>query len=331
MKLYTNPDFLGYHPNYPITRTNKSGGIVTKMSAIQYALSCEVVGDLSESDGKILIEPLAIKCPRESEKDYSPEQRDATEKQRIQEIVDYDRGGKVLLCSEMEIIRWTGSKRRDLVSNVQGVTASCKYQADLLYALNVNASVVYEPVNEHLFFPRPKKQKQIVAIGSAKHVKNTEMLIDVYRSLEGTGYHRVFIGSPLVWGVDWYYQRMQAEDLKLYHELQGVCDEFHKASPATTVARIMSESEFYLNFGFHEVCCRTAMEAILCGTGVIGGEHPLWNEYPVVGTISDPQEILPMLNKYTGNIDCGVLRQFGLDNFSFKAFKTKIGDIFYDH
>ena len=154
------------------------------------------------------------------------------------------------------------------------------------------------------------------------------MLIEVFRSLEGKGYHRVYVGSPNVWSGKVYRDHEVEYDLSLYHELQTVCDEFHEASSMARVAHILSASQFYINFAYHETCCRTAMEALMSGVGLICGEHPLWQEYPTLATVSSAAACAEALEKYTDDATLSArMRTWAAEKFSLKRFKLQIKEI----
>ena len=333
MLYYTSPDFTGHHANYPITASHPVGGMSTKTSAVTHALNCQVVTDLNDQTrGHLIVEPLAIKAPRNVPEELKLggdwKALREIEKKRIEAIVKY-RDPKILLCSEMEMLRWSAKIRKAVIDACnERVYASCEYQKELLAAIDVTAKVIYEPINEFLFYPTPKKPRQVVAAGSVKHIKNIEMIIDVFRSLEGKGYHRVFVGGA--WAGKVYRRREIEVDMDLYYALKQVCDEFHEASPLTRVARILSESEFYLNFAFHETCCRTAMEAMMAGVAVIGGVHPIWREYPVLAQVSDADACIAAMNANTGKTQPMEIRKWAKSHFSFQRFARQIQGVFYE-
>ena len=338
MQLYTSPDFVGYYPNYPVTGSHPTGGMSTKMAAVEIALGCQTVTDLKTLPedtmrADLIVEPLAIKAPRNVPKELAQggdwEKLRGIERGRIAEVAAY-RGRKVLLCSEMEILRWPGQMRTDVVEAVEEkVFASCYYQQALMNAVGIQSDVIYEPINEYLYYPGVKKPRQVVAIGSVKSIKNIEMIIEVFRHLEGTDFHRVYVGSPNVWGGKVHRQRESERDMALYEELLDVCDEHHDAAPGTFVARMLSESEFYLNFAYHEVCCRTAMEALMAGCGVIGGSHPLWKEYPVLAQVESAEACLTALEKHAGDESIvSDMREWAVKNFGFARFQKQIQEVF---
>lgn len=338
MQLYTSPDFVGYHPNFPVVGSHPTGGMSTKTAAVEIALNCETVTDLktlpkATVSNDLIVEPLAIKAPRsvpeELEQGGDWQKLRDIERGRIAEVAAYP-GRKILLCSEMEILRWSGEMRMQVLKAVKNkVFASCHYQQALMSAVGIQSDVIYEPINEYLYYPGLKKQRQVVAIGSVKHIKNIKMIIEVFRKLEGTDFHRVYIGSPNVWGGKVHRQRESELDMELYDALLDVCDEHHDASPGTFVARVLAESEFYLNFAYHEVCCRTAMEALMAGCGVIGGPHLLWKEYPVLAHIESAEACLAALEKHTGDENIvGETREWAVKNFGFTRFQKQIQEAF---
>ena len=338
MQLYTSPDFVGYHPNFPVVGSHPTGGMSTKTASVEIALGCQTVIDLktlpkATANPDLIVEPLAIKAPRnvpeELEHGGDWQKLRDIERGRIAEIAAYP-GRKILLCSEMEILRWPGEMRTEVAKAAKNkVFASCHYQQALMRAVGIQSDVIYEPINEYLYYPSVKKPRQVVAIGSVKHIKNIKMIIEVFRKLEGTDFHRVYIGSPNVWGGKVHRQRESELDMELYDALLDVCDEHHDASPGTFVARVLAESQFYLNFAYHEVCCRTAMEALMAGCGVIGGPHPLWMEYPVLAQVESPDACLAAIEKHTGDENIvGDMREWAVKNFGFARFQKQIQEAF---
>lgn len=324
MQLYAPPELVNHHVNFPVVKSHFSGGMRTKMTAVSHALNCEIVTDPKKAQGDLLIEPLSIKAPRQSESDLETKKEwREREWERVKALQEYPYQ-KFLLCSEMEVLRWSGNLRTNLLKHIKKVFSVCRYQQDMLKSLGIPSEIVYEPINEYLFYPSEKRKKQVIAMGAPKHIKNTEMIIEVFSKLKG--YHRVYIGSPVMWNFDWNDPVRKSHDLNLYRELLKVCDETYEASASTFVARKLSESEFYINFAYHEVCCRSAMESFLAGTKVVGGEHPLWSEYPVSAQVKTAEDAVKAIKEHTGNLDTvpAELRQWALDRFSFRAYKQRI-------
>ena len=337
--IYVSDEFnTNYHFNFPVTQSHLTGGMPTRYSALHYAFRLPLVTSIGKVAGDLLIEPFALK-PRPSEREsqqvwdrYSDEWK-AMEDRYAQQIQQYNRGRKFLLCSEMEVMRWREELRSQVVSTLSGVFATCQYQKNLLSAVNIKASIVAEPVHEYLFYPGDKKPRQIVACGATIHVKNVEMLIEFYRALEGKGFHRVFIGGPMVWG-NWSNQRWGSSfkyNRTLLSKLQAVCDEFHDPAPATKVARIFSESEFYANFAIHEVGCRTVLEALMAGCGVIWGTHPLGDEMPVLCQASTVAEAVEAVEKNTGNVDVDAMRDHAYNQHAYSSVKAELERLMYAH
>ena len=339
MQIYTSPEFFGnYYVNFPITQSHLSNGMRTRMSALHYALQTPVITKISEATGDLLVEPFAIKPrvedrDRLSEKGWNPKDWHEISESYVDEICEYQKGRKFLICSEMEVMRWQGNLREKMLSTMEEVFTTCKYQENLLKVVGVNSKRLAEPINESLFYPTPKKTKQIVATGAANHVKNTEMLIEFYRALEGKGYHRVYIGGLTLWSnvKEQARESMFQYNLDLAHELKSVCDEYHDASPGTKVARIFSESEFYANFAYHEVGCRTALEALMCGCGIIWGQHPLGEELPVCCQAETVAEAVSALIENTGKIAVQELRDYALTHYSFTSVRKQLEGHLYGY
>jgi len=339
MQIYTSPEFFGnYRVNFPITQSHLSNGMRTRMSALQYALQLPVITDISQTSGDLLVEPFAIKPRIEDRNNLSKTGWEAKDWRDIEafyadQICEYDRGRKFLICSEMEVLRWRGALREKMLSTMTSVFTTCNFQERLLNALSVSSQRLPEPINEYLFYPTQKRSRQIVATGAANHPKNTEMLIAFYRSLEGKGYHRVYIGGFTLWSnvKEQARESLFPYNIELGRELRSVCDEYHDPSPGTKVAKIFSESEFYVNFAYHETGCRTVLEALMSGCGVIWGEHPLGKELPVSCMAKTVEAAVAALETDTGTLDVNQLRDYALKHYSFASVKSQFEEHIYGH
>lgn len=336
MQIYSSSEFYGdYHANFPVTRSHMTNGMRTRLASLRYALQYPVITDIKDGVGALLIEPFVIKIrPEQREQMYREgwEKAKELEERYIQEVCDYNKGPKYMLCTEMQIFRMLGNVRNRILEGMSGVFSPCVYHQKLLRTINIDSKVVFEPVNEYLFYPNEKKQKQILAVGSATHVKNTESLIAFYRALEGKGYHRIFIGGPIVWGRredTLHAYHTYRYNMELYRELETVCDEFHPPLSHTKIAMIMAASEYYVNFAYHEVACLTSVEALMSGCGIIWGEHPLGKEMPVVCMTTDIGEAINAVEATTGNVDVAAIRDHALKKHSFLSVKKQMEGYLY--
>ena len=60
---------------------------------------------------------------------------------------------------------------------VEAVFTTCDYQETLLKAVGITTERLAEPINEFMFYPSTKRARTVIAIGSASHPKNVEILI----------------------------------------------------------------------------------------------------------------------------------------------------------
>ena len=97
----------------------------------------------------------------------------------------------------------------------------------------------------------------------------------------------------------------------------------------TKVARILSESEYYANFAYHEVGCRSVLEALMCGCGVLWGLHPLGKELPVMCMAATAEEAVAALKD--AKVDVDALRSFALANYSYAHVKKMLGKHLHAH
>lgn len=326
MYYLTTPFSVGFNQNMLPSYAQQVNGMSTKTNAVKHALNCEVISHVEQfaslPPDDLLIEPLWFK----PHSDAVAENDTDTFEKRLKALQAYA-GNKYLLCSEFTPLRWFGKYVQQIVNTVKAVFASCEFQRQLLNAIEIDAeSVVYEPVNEHLFYPA-EKQDWVVAIGSPTHVKNVEAIIEIFEGLQDSGLKRIFIGSPIVWGrvTGMKNETSFNKTMRSYEQLKAVCDEHYTASPPIFVAYILSQAQYYLNFAYHETCCRTAMEAMLCGTSIIAGKHPLWEEYPCLANGLEPNEAVKLLNNEAKPIrDAEEVRNWALKNVSYAAFRQNI-------
>ena len=112
-----------------------------------------------------------------------------------------------------------------------------------------------------------------------------------------------------------------------FAELKDVCDEYYDSSPSTKVARIFAESEFYVNLAYHEVGCRSVLEALMSGCGIIWGNHPLGKELPVLCMAKDIPQAVNALDEFTGTVDAETTRNFALQSPFVRECKKTIGKV----
>ena len=318
MLYLTVPFSLNFSVNTTPSFLKQVNGMSTKTNAVKHALNCEVISDVHALEtlatDDLLIEPLIFKSYK----------TDADFAACLKTLRNWA-GRKILLCSEMEPFRWTGERALRILEVVDTVFASCRYQAKLLEVIDVPIEkIVYEPVNEKLFYPA-RKEAWVVAVGAPTHVKNVDALIEVFRGLEGTPVKRVYIGGPIVWGRITNMKHEVGFDniMKKYEALKAVSDVHFSPSSQAKVAYILSKAKYYLNFAYHETCCRTAMEAMLAGVGVLAGKHPLFDEYPCVAKGLSANECVDVL-KAQPAVDVNSVRAWALENVSYTAFREAI-------
>ena len=319
MHYLTIPFSLNFSANTKPSYSRQVNGMSTKTNAVKHALNCNVISDMHAlktlDTDDLLIEPLFFK-------DYEADEKFSACIDALKKFP----GKKTLLCSEMEPFRWTGTRAAEILSAIDTVLSSCKFQSKLLETIEITVDrVVYEPVNEHLFFPASEKENWVVAIGAPTHVKNVDALIKIFQGLEGTPLKRVYIGGPIVWGNVTSMKHEAGFDniMKKYETLKAVSDIYYPPSAQTKVAYILSKAKYYLNFAYHETCCRTAMEAMLSGVGILAGKHPLFKEYPCVAKDLTTDACIELLKEMPA-VDMNAIRKWALENVSYKAFRRAV-------
>lgn len=325
MNYLTTPFTLDFQANTLPSFSHQVNGMSTKTNAVKHALDCKVVSnikDLENISGNLLIEPLFFKShPEELATDDT-----ATFEERLAAIRAYT-GRKMLLCSEMTPLRWSGKKKEAIISEMAFVFSSCRYQAGLLEATGISVDkVVYEPTNAHLFFPADRKENWVVAIGSTIHVKNIDAILKIFEGLADVpDIQTVFIGSPIVWGNITFMKREKhfEQTFKSLEKIKAIADIYYPASAQAFVAYILSKAKYYLNFAYHETCCRTAMEAMLSGVGILAGKHPLFAEYPCVASGLTPAACVDQLKSMPA-VDTAAIRDWAVKHVSYDAFQSAV-------
>ena len=105
-------------------------------------------------------------------------------------------------------------------------------------------------------------------------MKNADAIVETFEGLADTpDLTKIFIGSPIVWGNITFMKRERnfVKTQENLEKIKQVCDVYYTASSPVFVAYMLSQAKYYLNFAYHETCCRTAMEALLSGTGILAG------------------------------------------------------------
>lgn len=253
MNYLTTPFTVGFNPNTCPSYTHQVNGMSTKTNAVKHALNCKVISQVSDlinlPEGDLLVEPLFFKKHPESLAKNDLDSFDV----RIDAVKAY-KGRKMLLCSEMTPLKWFGKQTEKIVAEMEYIFASCQYQLKLLEAIDLPVEkVVYEPVNEFLFYPAGEKKEWVVAIGSPTHVKNTEAILEIFSGLADIPELKtIFIGSPIVWGqiTGMKNEKSFNETMKNYERLNEVSDIFYPASSQIFVAYILSQAKYYLNFAY---------------------------------------------------------------------------------
>ena len=322
MKYLTRFSSDGFNVNSTPSFSWEVNGMSTKTAAVRHALNCELVSieDLG-GDDVLLVEPMFLAD--------NPKLAGNLSFGTKLDIVGAYAGRKVLLCSEMQVFKWPGEWLGAVIETMDVVLASCEYQARLMESVGMKVDgIVYEPVNEHLFYEGFEKKEWVVAVGSPTDVKNIEAIIHIFECLKDTPLETVYVGSPMIWSsirfMRWESHWVRTFDY--YERLKEVADIYYKASSPAFVAWVLSQAKYYLNFAYHETCCRTAMEAMLSGVGILAGKHPVFREYPCLASGLAPEECVGMLREVP-EVPSGEIRRWALENVSYAAFADRVRGI----
>ena len=297
-----------------------SGGMHTKVERVRQAVSSiyrlHVDSDLSKMRSNfLLIEPLYFRMSEAFETENGIKDLDALRAHPAT---------KILYCSEMEVFRWTGRFRKELLKICDAVTCNSDYQASLFEALNITDTYrLIDPIPADKFLPLPKRL-QVVAMGRISEIKGSPFIAALFKRLGPTPIETVFVGGAGLWG------EASKTDLALEKEIREYTDVFHQNILSQFVPKAIGAAAFFVGNGIHDVFSSSHAEALMSGCISISGKHPIYAERPGFGskTVDGAVETLQTLTKGFQKLPDPQLgqaaREWAVQNVSFDRFTSQL-------
>lgn len=233
---------------------------------------------------------------------------------------------KILYCSEMEIFRWTGGFRKELLEICDVVTCNCDYQASLFGTVGIkNPYRLIDPIPAEEFKPLPKRL-QVVSMGLISEIKGSGFIAELFKALAPTPVETVYVGGAGLWG------EASEKDLALELEIREYTDLFHQNIPPEYVPKAIGGASFFVGNTIHDVFSSSHAEALMSGCISVSGEHPIYAERPgfSVTTVADAVETLEKLTKGFKSVPAPKLnasRAWAADRLSFEIFTLQLTDL----
>lgn len=291
-----------------------SGGMHTKVDRVSRAASSiyqlHVGSDLSAMRSDfLLIEPLYF---------------------RMEDNFDLDAlrlhpAKKILYCSEMEVLRWAGGFRKELLNICDVVTCNCDYQASLFSAVGIeNPRRLIDPIPEEDFVPSEKRLK-VVAMGRISEIKGSPFIAELFKILSPLPVETAYVGGATLWG------DASETDLVLEAEIREHADYFFRNAYPADVPKPLANATYFVGSSIHDVFSSCHAEALMSGCVSIGGEHPIYAERPGFSGYTDPGAVIDTIEKQTQNFKSPVdsrmgdaSRAWALTNISFDTFLKQL-------
>ena len=232
---------------------------------------------------------------------------------------------KILYCSEMEVFRWTGSFRKELLEICEVVTCNCDYQASLFSAVGIeNPQRLIDPIPEEDFVPSEKRLK-VVAMGRISEIKGSPFIAELFKRLSPLPVETAYVGGATLWG------DASETDLVLEAEIREHADYFFQNAYPADVPKMLADATYFVGSSMHDVFSSCHAEALMSGCVSIGGEHPIYAERPGFSGYTDPGAVVDTIEKQTENFgspaDSGMgdaARAWALANVSFDTFLKQL-------
>ena len=291
-----------------------SGGMHTKVDRVNRAASSiyqlHVGSDLSAMRSDfLLIEPLYF---------------------RMEDNFDLDAlrlhpAKKILYCSEMEMFRWTGQFRKELLEICDVVTCNCDYQESLFRAVGIeNPYRLIDPIPEEDFVPVEKRLK-VVAMGRISEIKGGPFIAELFKLLSDLPIETAFVGGATLWG------DAGETDLELEADILGYADNFFQDVPPSFVPKVLADTSFFVGAAIHDVFSSSHAETLMSECVSVCGEHPIYAERPGFSGYTTPLAMVDVIKEHTHNfkqVPSETLRKTGrewaLKHCSFEVFQSQL-------
>ena len=323
--------FLNFNVGAESGVSNPGGGMRTKILAVQrasrhYWIKPQTDVSSLKSDF-VLVEPLWF---RESlGANVSEVGNVSLTPERKLELLSQYSAFKILYCSEMEMLRWSGSFRSAVLEVFDLVTYNCEYQRVLFDALGVrNMVLLHDPIDENLFKPSESKKMTVVSTGLISPLKNSEFIRDLYKELVDLPVQTVFVGGSTLWG------HHDADCMRLEYDIRNYCDIFVENAPQPVLAQYLAESSFFVSNSIHDTYSSGHAEGVSAGCISVCGGHELFRERPGYFVRAGVSNIVDVLIDLTDGFkkkpDKSLYdesRNWAVDNIGFDVFDDRLVNV----
>ena len=299
---------------------NNGGGTTTKRFHLQRALpDLEIINDIEDAG---LISIAEILWFSEGGHDMMRSRIDRWSKLRA---------FKILMTSDVELLRMHGEHRDQLIENSDVVACLTEYVLQLFKAFTDKAMLLHDPIDIDMFKPL-KKKREIVGVGQVSTEKRVQSIIDIFHRLPDTlELEKTYIGSKNLWAGN----SSPALSAKLEQALFEVCDQLEPKVPYTEMPKKLGSAWGYVADTGYDFSSYSMTEAMACGCYLFTGRHLMYNERPgrrfktseeaVEGITTQLQETPPA----SGVIN-EEARQYVIDRCSYDAFRAQLKKVVGD-
>ena len=314
IKAVFRDDHVEYNPQIRPGVKNHGGGVPTKISAIRKALpDIEIAPSIGDGAD------VNIVCPLWFEYDKDPVNR------RIDQYKSA-RGTKVLLCSDVSLLRFIGEERQELLDYTDVVACDSDYLTNLFKPLIPDTVTLTEPIDCDEIKPL-KKNNFIFSMSQVSVHKNIDFVISVFEELiPKKNVSTMFIGSKNLWG-----KSHDKGSGRLQSNLSRICDRYIPSANRKEVAEHVGSAWGYISDTKYDTFCFSLAEAMLAGCWCFCGTHPLYNGRKGLIRISSADEAVVKIGEYLAKKkDLGIneeARQYVIDNYSLDVFRGQLKEI----
>ena len=243
-----------YHQNKPPIDGVCGGGMNSKAYHFMQAVDGEIIDELTGINGVVLVDPLALTQAHQSDV-----------LNRLDQYAESP-ATKILWAEEQEIIRWKHAMRQEICDWSDAICCSNLYLQNILREYDIEAQVLYTPVDHTIYKPARQKKRKIICVGQASYAKGTDKIIELYSMLPDD-IEKVFIGNAALWGAV-----MRQADVGSEKGLSEVCTHY----PALThdeVARHMADAWAIVFLSQYDVGSLAFIEAGMSGCWALSLIH----------------------------------------------------------
>ena len=312
---------IQYNSALPPDFENPGGGVSTKVTNIKKALPhIKLTSDIKELGLINIIESLWFYEKGNYENEFF---------KRIEQYKETE-ALKIIWLSDLELFRFAGQHRKQIIESSSFIAASSRWFSDLFKGYAVKKSVLLcDPIDPKEYIPLPKKRR-VIASSYICLQKNVSSIIEIFKELKKSDptIERVFIGSSKLWGL----QGIQSKSLE--KDLKQVCT--HIASVSHDKMKdYLGESFIYLADTRFDVTCETQLEAMLCGCWSINGNHLMYDERPVQRFSCTEEAVEKIMLRFENSFEINEIdiesRNWVIENHSLSVFKQQLVNLVNKH